>query len=194
MRAAPAGIAATGAAAFELGVRTAALTHGHPSGYLAAGVHAVLVAELLAGATLETALDTADALLRSRPGHEETHLALCAARALAAEGPPDASRLARLGEGWVAEETLAIGVYAALTHPGPDAVVDALLLAVNHDGDADSTGSVAGNLLGALHGEAALPQHLLDDLELVAVIRQVADDLHEVFHLGTDVPDRYPPH
>ena len=193
MRAAPAGIAATGAAAFDLGVRTAALTHGHPSGYLAAGVHAVLVAELLAGRSLEQALDTADALVQTRPGHDETLGALRAARALAADGPADAARLATLGEGWVAEETLAIGVYAALAFPGPDALLDALLLAVNHDGDTDSTGSVTGNLLGALHGEQALPAHLLDDLELAAVLRQVADDLHDVFHLGGAVPDRYPP-
>ncbi|MBM3684198.1 MAG: ADP-ribosylglycohydrolase family protein [Actinobacteria bacterium] len=193
MRAAPAGIVATGVAAFDLGVRTAALTHGHPSGYLAAGVHALLVAELLAGAGLDAALDVAVAQLRDQDGHDETLAAIDAARRLAAEGPPTALRLATLGEGWVAEETLAIAVYAALSHPGPHEVVAGLLLAVNHDGDTDSTGSVTGNLLGALHGVPALPRNLLDDLELATVLTTVADDLHAVFHGTAPVPDRYPP-
>ncbi|MFN8027118.1 MAG: ADP-ribosylglycohydrolase family protein [Acidimicrobiia bacterium] len=51
-----------------------------------------------------------------------------------------------LGAGWVAEEALAIGVYCALVATDLRA---GLLLAVNHSGDSDSTGSIAGNLLGA---------------------------------------------
>jgi hypothetical protein len=39
-------------------------------------------------------------------------------------------------------------------------------LAVNHSGDSDSTGSITGNILGAVHGEAALPVTWLQHLEL----------------------------
>ncbi len=67
-----------------------------------------------------------------------------------------------LGGGWVGEEALAIGLCCALVAPD---VRSGLLLAVNHSGDSDSTGSIAGNLLGAMHGLDALPQDLLDDLE-----------------------------
>ena len=74
----------------------------------------------------------------------------------------DAERIETLGGGWVGEEALAIGLYCALVAPD---VRTGLLLAVNHSGDSDSTGSIAGNLLGALHGVDALPHDLLGQLE-----------------------------
>ncbi|WP_433364932.1 ADP-ribosylglycohydrolase family protein [Streptosporangium sp. CA-115845] len=75
-----------------------------------------------------------------------------------------------------AEEALAIAVYCALAHPAPGDVGRALLLAVNHSGDSDSTGAVCGNLLGALHGEAALPTGWLAHLEGRDAITELADD------------------
>ncbi|MBP1643969.1 MAG: ADP-ribosylation/crystallin [Acidobacteria bacterium] len=80
-----------------------------------------------------------------------------------------------LGGGWVAEEALAIAVYAALCHPAD--LRAALRLAANHSGDSDSTASICGHLLGAALGEAALPADWLAVLEGRDVIRQLADDL-----------------
>jgi ADP-ribosylglycohydrolase len=59
-----------------------------------------------------------------------------------------------LGEGWVGEEALAIGLYAALVAPSFE---DALAIAANHDGDSDSTASIAGQIWGAWHGIAGIP-------------------------------------
>ena len=53
----------------------------------------------------------------------------------------------------------------------------ALIAAVNHGGDSDSTGAVTGNILGAAIGYDAIPQHFKDDVELHDVILRVADDL-----------------
>ena len=50
-------------------------------------------------------------------------------------------------------------------------------LAVNHDGDSDSTGAIAGNLLGAMHGAKAIPASWLEPLELREVISEMAEDL-----------------
>jgi hypothetical protein len=50
-------------------------------------------------------------------------------------------------------------------------------LAVNHDGDSDSTAAIAGNLLGAALGVEAIPQRWLSALEARRVIAEVADDL-----------------
>ena len=52
-----------------------------------------------------------------------------------------------------------------------------VILAVNHDGDSDSTGSITGNLLGAMHGVRAIPAEWLEPLELRDVITTLADDL-----------------
>jgi ADP-ribosylglycohydrolase len=199
MRAAPAGLAASPERAFELGDLCAAITHGHPTGRLAAGFLAAAISGLSTGQALAAALDEAAALLRERPSHEETLRAVEAAREEAAAGRRESvpTRLAPLGGGWVAEEALAIGVWAVLA---ADDLEGAVVLAVNHGGDSDSTGSIAGNLAGTLLGEAAIPERWLDRLELRAEIAQVADDLVECGEIGADDPaydrlfERYPGH
>jgi ADP-ribosylglycohydrolase len=181
MRAAPAGL--TGLhAPFELGTMAAAVTHGHPTGYLTGGFLAKTVAGLLAGEGLERALDAATAELRERPGHEETLAAVTAARAHTGD-------VEALGAGWVAEEALAIAIHCVLA---TDDLPAALLLAVDHGGDSDSTGAIAGNIAGTLYGEGAIPAEWLAPLELREVIEQVADDLLEAYH-GPGVGGEYEP-
>lgn len=175
MRAAPAGLVAWPERAFELGDACAAVTHGHPTGRLAAGFLAAAVAVLSTGQDLAAALDEATALLRERSSHGETLRAVEAAREEAAAGRCGAVP-ARLGAGWIAEEALAIAVWAVLA---ADDLEGAVVLAVNHGGDSDSTGSIAGNLAGTMLGEAAVPARWLDPLELRAEIAQLADDLVE---------------
>ena len=81
----------------------------------------------------------------------------------------------RIGEGWVAEETLAIAIYCALRHQ--DNFSDGIIAAVNHAGDSDSTGAIAGNILGALLGYEAMEKKWKENLELSDVIMELADDL-----------------
>ena len=72
-------------------------------------------------------------------------------------------------------------------------VRDGLVLAVNHGGDSDSTGSITGNLLGARDGLAGLPPDLLSELEARELIEQVANDLADVFIDNRKLPyERYP--
>lgn len=175
MRAAPAGMfAADAVEAFGLGAHLAAITHGHPSGYLSAGALAAIVREIFHGATLDEALDTAEDVLVGWAGHAETLGALREARFLARAGRPTPETVERLGGGWTGEEALAIGVYAALA---ATTVTTAILVAVNHSGDSDSTGSICGNILGALHGSASLPAAWVDGLEgrdlIVSLARQI---------------------
>jgi len=163
---------------FRLGVEIAALTHGHPTGQLPAGVLAATIYGVVrTRRPLARELDEAMTILRRWPHHHETYAALDAALALAdqpGEATPD--RLETLGGGWVAEEALAIAVYAALTNP--DDLRAALILAANHSGDSDSTAAICGNLLGAELGEEALPEDWLVQLEGRETIERLADDFH----------------
>lgn len=162
--------------AFDLGDACAALTHGHPSGALPAGVLAMTTHGIAhEQRSLRDALDEARRELALHNDHAETAAALDAAIALTEEGDPTPEKLETLGGGWVAEEALAIAVYAALCHPTD--LREALLLAVNHSGDSDSTGAICGNLLGAVLGEEALPGEWLAELEGREVIAQIAEDL-----------------
>ena len=161
--------------AFNLGTELAALTHGHTTGQLTGGVFAVLIQALTDGATLPDALTTAKACLRLEPGHEETLRAIELAEELATRELPHVDAIVRLGQGWIAEEALAISIYCALVARN---FKHGVILAVNHDGDSDSTGSIAGNLLGAMHGAKAIPEEWLEPLELREVITELAEDLY----------------
>jgi ADP-ribosylglycohydrolase len=88
---------------------------------------------------------------------------------------PDCEAIQQIGEGWVAEETLAIAVYCCAKHF--DDFEKAMIASVNHGGDSDSTGAVTGNILGAAIGYEAIPEHFKADLQLHDVILHVADDL-----------------
>lgn len=165
--------------AFGLAAECAVQTHGHPSGYLAAGAFAAISRHLLDDVDLGEAVVQTLALLDTRPGGNETATALRTALRVAEDGAPSAERLERLGAGWVAEEALAMSVYCALVHD--DDVRAALLLSVNHSGDSDSTGAITGNLLGARHGEAALPRPWVVALEGRETMETLADDFAHTF-------------
>lgn len=175
MRVAPIGLVGWGDP-FRRACEAAAVTHGHPSGYLAAGAFALMVERLVAGETTAAAVDAALNRVAQEPEHEEVMGALRSAVALAASGEaPTPEAVEGLGGGWVAEEALAIAVYCALA--AGDAFARGVLLAVNHGGDSDSTGAIAGNLLGARLGAGAIPARWLDGLELRVVVERVAEDL-----------------
>ncbi|SDC86311.1 ADP-ribosylglycohydrolase family protein [Actinokineospora iranica] len=180
---------------FVVAAQSGALTHGHPSGYLSAGALAFVVHRLLDGAALPDALVEVRAELVTWEESAETVQALDAAVALARRGRPTPEQLAtELGGGWVGEEALAIGVCAALA---ADNLADGLLLAVNHSGDSDSTGSICGNLLGAVHGVDAIPRPWLDELELREVIETLGRDALIEFSPANSLNDptwrdRYP--
>lgn len=173
-RACPEGRAANYGHAFALGCDAAALTHGHPTGQLTAGVMAAIVFDLLDGGDLRSSIDRATVPLKTRERHEETLAAIGNAILLAGSATEPANAIRCLGEGWVAEEALAIGIYCALKARSFEAGV---MMAVNHDGDSDSTGLIAGHLLGAMQGRASIPDRWLAPLELRDVIEEMADDL-----------------
>ncbi|PSL54897.1 ADP-ribosylglycohydrolase [Saccharothrix carnea] len=165
---------------FDLAAATGALTHGHPSGYLSAGVLAVLVQQVLAGVALPAAIEQARAELIRWDGHEEQLALLDLAVELGVGGvrPTPEVIETTLGGGWVGEEALAIAVLTALAARD---LADGLLLAVNHSGDSDSTGALCGNLLGARDGVEAIPAHWLETLELRDVVERLADDAVSAF-------------
>nr|WP_168705124.1 ADP-ribosylglycohydrolase family protein [Gordonia paraffinivorans] len=190
MRAAPIGLFAARAewsatGTFELGTAIAALTHGHPSGSLPGGVLAVMVRECVEGATLDAAVAAAKDPLRTKREHEETLAAIELAEKLASDGIAADEAISRIGGGWVGEEALAISIYCALV---ADDFEHGVVLAVNHGGDSDSTGSITGNLLGARDGSGVIPERWLEPLELRDVITEVASDLYDFVDWELDAP------
>lgn len=80
-----------------------------------------------------------------------------------------------LGGGWVAEETLAIAIFSVLRHI--DDFKACMICAVNHGGDSDSTGAVAGNIIGAILGYNAIPKEFKRHLQFHDLTLDISDKL-----------------
>jgi ADP-ribosylglycohydrolase len=88
---------------------------------------------------------------------------------------PGPETIERLGGGWVGDEALAISLYCALAAKGDFA--HGVRLAVNHSGDSDSTGAIAGNILGAMLGTGAIPGAWRERVEMREVIECMGKEL-----------------
>lgn len=180
MRSAPFGFFPASA---ELASECSSITHGHPEAGFASAVFADAIARMVNGERMSIALRSAAAEHAS--GTLTEQLLLHAIES--AETESDVRKtIASLGEGWVAEEALAIGAFCAVR--ANEDLVQGLRWAVNHGGDSDSTGSICGNLMGAALGMMALPSEWLAKLELRKEIEQIAEDMVSV---QTEDPDRF---
>ncbi len=159
------------ARAFRVATRIAALTHGHPSGYLSAGVMAAAIRGLLEDMPLYAALVQAGDLARASPGHEEVLRLLHSAHDLAVR-PFTGTLPEALGQGWVGEQALAIAVYATSCS---QSFSEVLAIAANHSGDSDSTASLAGQLFGAQHGLESLPNDWIRRLDVLDASLDLVD-------------------
>jgi len=185
MRVAPVGLALEGEEAFRVAAECAAITHGHPSGYLAAGFAAEVISHLKHERPIEEAVDLTLHHLADYEGHEETLAAVHKAMGLVENALPAAYVIAEIGEGFVAEEALAIALYCAMAFP--NGFRSGVLAAVNHEGDSDSTGSICGALLGAALGYDAIPSEWVQQVEDSAYLAKVGDDLYGTFVKGERV-------
>jgi ADP-ribosylglycohydrolase len=76
-----------------------------------------------------------------------------------------------LGEGWVAEEAVAGAMYCFWRFP--DDYPNAVLIAVNTDGDSDSLAAITGSLVGARRGVEAIPAHWRAHVEDAPFLHQL---------------------
>lgn len=180
----------------KAGGMIAEYTHKHPLGFLPASLLTVLlykiillsikqVKEDINDIVAET-LDILNVIYKDKYAEDKEYLKKLTEKAmlLAHSELTDADAIRQLGEGWTGEETWAIALYCAVRHI--DSVEDAIVASVNHDGDSDSTGSICGNIMGAIYGYEHIKERnifcpdgkkLEDTLELSDVILTLADDL-----------------
>lgn len=150
MRVAPVALGLPSEMVWDVASETSALTHGHPAAYIAAAAWALILSDVFHGMSLDVAVQRA--LDRCRCEESDRHGRTVEASIVAAleakrDGSPETVKT--LGEGWVADEALAIALYAVLAAEGD--FERGLQIAVTHTGDSDSTGAIAGNLLGLLY-------------------------------------------
>lgn len=179
------------------GAKIAKVTHLHPLGYLPAALLTILISRIVPLMPEQVVVSINDIIdeclsvmmeMRECDSYADKiylkNLTLKAVR-LSKSVVTDGEAISHLGGGWTAEETWAISLYCVLRHI--DSVKDAIIAAVNHNGDSDSTGSVTGNIMGAIYGYDIIKKTRMfcpegkcfeETLELHDIILALADDLY----------------
>jgi len=202
MRTAPPGLyASTPEEALVIGAKAAAVTHGNPLGYIPAGtfsyiIHGAAHTDEPLAKVVRAALNESRRYFKWSTEVRDAcgRFTVLVERALnlAEEGPKDSPEwklLSNLGQGWVGEEALAIAVFCAVRHEHD--FEKCIIAAVNHSGDSDSTGAIAGNLLGARVGLAGIPPKFTELLEGIPEMTILADDLFNKDHPDDEWRKRY---
>lgn len=181
----------------EAGAHIARVTHLHPLGYLPAALMTLLLSRIVPLTPDEVKESIIDIIndgldvMMNMYGNDyakyKEYLRALTLKAvnLAHSNISDIQAIMQLGEGWTAEEAWVISLYCVIRHI--DNMKEAIIAAVNHDGDSDSTGSITGNIMGAIYGYEAIKRERLfcpygkkfeDTIELHNIILAIADDLY----------------
>lgn len=160
----------------------AAITHCHSLGYMPSAVLAHVVHGIIYNDNqmtlkeiVEDARDAVAKIFKNDEHVDELINIINDAIDLSENNDSDLNNIHRLGEGWVSEEALAIALYCSLRYHYDFS--ECIIKAVNHKGDSDSTGAIAGNIIGAWIGYDEIENKWKDNLELEKVIVNLADNL-----------------
>ena len=193
MRVAPVALWGAGKLSIEdtdmLAAQAAAVTHGHPLGYMPAAALTDIIVRLLTESedmfdAIVACKEAMSKLFHGNPFLGELLRIIDLAIELSRNDDPDVDNIHRIGEGWTGEEALGIAVYCCLKYQ--DDFSRAVIAAVNHSGDSDSTAAIAGNIVGARLGIEAIDEKWLRGLELKKTIMEVAQDLFEGCPVNND--------
>lgn len=167
---------------FLMGASVAALTHGGdlaiiPAACLVSIINNIVYNNYEIEDAIKESLNQAEKYFYGEDYKYFSSLINCAIK-LSKSSIDNFSAITELGEGWSGDEALAIAVYSSLKYKNN--IKDALICAVNHNGDSDSTGSITGQILGSYLGINKIPNHFIDYLELKDLIIEIATDLFDV--------------
>jgi ADP-ribosylglycohydrolase len=144
----------------EVAHATGICTHGHPTADAACIATAYLVKLILDGESLEGLMDrTLEFTAGISDEFERAVLRVRECLPLADEE----EALSSLGEGWVAEEAVALALYCFLRYP--DDYRGAVLRGANTNGDSDTIACIAGAFAGARVGSKGIPSEWIQRIE-----------------------------
>jgi len=163
----------------RLAAEAAAITHGHGLGWLSAAGLAGIIYYILGGDAPDTAAGRCAEDIGRVFSDDCWTVGFCkdmlAAVDLAHGSAPDGENIEKLGEGWVGDEALYIALYCAVRYMND--FDRCMAVSVNHKGDSDSTGAIAGNIIGAYIGEKAIGEKWKTAVQFHDLLISIADDL-----------------
>ena len=169
----------------EIAGKIAEITHKHPLSTYASAACAVLIQICLMEEKMKKAifikkvlesLDIVKNLYGYTSEMQDFDAYIHKTLALTESPEPDWKVIEQqIGEGWVAEESFAIAIFCVTKHI--DIFKDCIMSAVNHGGDSDSTGAIAGNIIGAILGYEAIPGSYKNDLQNLEFFEDLSKEL-----------------
>lgn len=145
--------------------RVSAVTHAESRCLDAATIYCDIAGKLMDGTTPDEAIDWA---LEHSPVSEQVKDVVRTARTQRAD---------ELDTSGYVLGSLGVAVWAVSQHASLE---DTLVKVVSLGKDTDTTGAIAGGLLGAAYGASAIPKRWVDKLEYAPRIREVAARLSDV--------------
>ena len=169
----------------EMAAEISAITHGHPLGNIPSGIFAAIIHQAVWGDEsvslidmIRNSVNVARKMYKTCEYWSDLEALIDKAITFAGNDRSDEINLKEIGEGWVAEETLAVALYCALKYEND---FDAGIIAsVNHDGDSDSTGAVDGNILGAITGYNKIDDKWKEKLQFHDLLLDYADQCYQI--------------
>ena len=187
MRVAPVGLffsrfdEATPELVAQCGANVGAITHGHSMSHMSSAYLSCLIYFLAKDGDLDDSVAKTNSvileLFKDDKHVKEFEKILQIAIESTKKGGNDIDCIHQLGEGWIAEEAIAIALYCVLKHKG--SFIDAIAASINHNGDSDSTGAICGSILGAYLGIDEILKQFPEgkNVELYDLITEIASDL-----------------
>lgn len=171
---------------WNAGVEQAFITHRHWDGVIPAGVLAYILCQGPSGIQDLEAILIKEVLPRLK-GSEATGTIRAIENCLKFKGaaltPEEITE--HLGEGWTGDEALAIGLWSAFR---AQSLFSAIVLATNHNGDSDSTATIAGQLAALMHPWDEECERTYQKLDLRSVIERTLQEVE----LGLKKKDQTP--
>lgn len=167
--------------AFDWGAKQAAITHGHPSGYLSAGAYSAVAYQLIHNKDLSIveAMENIKPILSSYSGSiEMINVLNYTIEKIKKDELLEHQELNKeLGEGWVGEEAFALAMYFASKY---EKFEDVIYYGSNHDGDSDSTAMLAAGIWHLKNRRSEEFLKYASKIDLEKCIRETVENIIEI--------------
>lgn len=151
-----------------LGCMQAAITHGHPEGYLSSGFFAGLIYLGIKGYDFDTAYkEVKDKIIKYKDNEKFINYLDKIEKKFVIEFNSPNDMTEEIGEGWTGETALGLAMYAFKQSKSFE---HAIVIATNHRGDSDSTASMAAQLFASfknLEEDDLIVFNLIDISEII---------------------------
>jgi len=158
-----------------LGCAQAAITHGHPEGYLSSGFFAGLLKLGIDGKEFQESYYLIKDKIKEYKDSESFINYLDKLENNLSKNYENPNKMTEeIGEGWTGESALGLAIYAMISGKSFE---DVIVISTNHSGDSDSTASLAGQLYAAYNEISKDDLILFNQVDLAEITEKSLEEI-----------------